>query len=96
MIATLTGVLAVAVPAHGASGWALWERPVDPATGQPQTEWQRTRVFEAERWCKGAMTTAINQTLQAGSKGGRRDSKAKVLEYQCHPESEDPRGPTNR
>jgi hypothetical protein len=42
------------------------------------------------------MTTAINQTLRAGSTGGRLDPKAKISEYQCLPEGTDPRGATDR
>ncbi|HSL51276.1 MAG TPA: hypothetical protein VK878_19555 [Candidatus Deferrimicrobiaceae bacterium] len=90
LIATLAGVLTVAPAAHPESAWTLWERPVNPATGQPQSEWQRRQRFEGERWCKAAMTRAINQTLAAGWKGGRWNPNAKVTEYQCLPESADP------
>ena len=88
-LALLGGVLAVAPAARAESRWTLWERPVDlnsSATG----EWRQTRTFEAQRWCKGAMTTAINQSLLAGSKGGRIDPNAKIKEYQCQPEGENP------
>jgi hypothetical protein len=89
LLALFGGVLAVAPAACAENRWTLWERPVDlnsPATG----EWRRTQTFEAQRWCKGAMTTAINQNLLAGWKGGRLDPKAKITEYQCVPEGERP------
>jgi hypothetical protein len=83
-------VLAVGTAAGAESRWTLWERAVD-VNGQNRGEWRRTQVYEGERWCKGAMTTAINRTLRARWKGGRWDPKAKVVEYQCLPETEKPR-----
>lgn len=96
LVATLAGVLAGGGAAHGETGWTLWERPVDAATGQPRRDWQRRQSFEAERWCRGAMTTAINQTFRAGSTGGRWDPRGKVTEYQCLPEGTDPREATGQ
>jgi hypothetical protein len=95
LVASLGAALGAAA-AHAGTGWTLWERPVDAASGQPRGDWQRRGSFEAERWCRGAMTTAINQTLRAGSTGGRLDPKAKISEYQCLPEGTDPRGATDR
>ena len=89
LLALLGGLLAVAAVARAESRWTLWERPVDlnsPAKG----DWRPTQVFEAERWCKGVMTTAINRNLLAGRRGGRLDPKAKITEYQCLPEGELP------
>jgi hypothetical protein len=83
-------MLAVAASARAENQWTLWERPVDlnsPANG----EWRRTQTFEAERWCRGAMTTAVNRNLLAGWRGGRLDPKAKITEYQCLREGEPPR-----
>jgi hypothetical protein len=40
------------------------------------------------------MTRAINRTLGAQWKDGRWNPRAKVLEFQCLPETEDPRRPT--
>ena len=88
-LALLGGVLAVA-PAAAEDRWILWERPVDLKTGA-SGEWRRTETFEAQRWCKGAMTNAINQNLLAGRKDGRLDPNAKMKEYQCQPEGERPR-----
>lgn len=87
-------LLALAPSAQGQDGWALWERPVDPRTGQPGGDWQRRQTFEAERWCRGEMTRSINRTLGAQWKDGRWNPRAKVLEFQCLPETEDPRRPT--
>jgi hypothetical protein len=91
LVAALAGALAGAGSLHAQTGWALWQRPVDTSTGQPRDAWKRLEVFEAERWCKGAMTRAINQTLAAGEKGGRRDPKVPLSEFQCLPAGQDPR-----
>ena len=82
-------MLAVAPAACAEDRWVLWERPVDLNTAAPG-EWRRTQTFEAQRWCKGAMTTAINQNQLAGRKGGRLDPNAKIMEYQCQAEGERP------
>jgi hypothetical protein len=89
LLTLLGGMLAVAPAAHADNRWALWGRPVDlksAATG----EWRHIETFDAQRWCKGAMTTAINQSVQAGRAGGPADAKAKITEYQCLPEGEHP------
>ena len=91
LVAGLCTLLALAASAHAGNGWVLWERPMNPSTGQPQGEWRSRQVFDAERWCRGEMTRAINRTLGAGWKGGRWYPPAKVAEFQCLPEGEDPR-----
>ena len=86
-------MLAVApavVSAVAEDQWTLWERPVDINTAAAG-EWRRAQTFDAQRWCKGAMTTAINQNQSAGRKGGRLDPNAKIKEYQCQPEGQRPR-----
>jgi hypothetical protein len=95
-IAVLVGALAVSAAAHAESGWVLWERPVDSSTGQGGSPWQKRQRFEAERWCRGAMTRAINQTLTGALKRGRWDPRAKVTEYQCLPEGTEPPKPASR
>jgi hypothetical protein len=90
VVASLVAALGSAGAAPAETGWTLWERPIDAATGQPRRDWQRRESFDAERWCRGAMTTAINQAFRAGSPGGRRDAKREVSEYQCLPEGADP------
>ncbi|HSE04134.1 MAG TPA: hypothetical protein VLK35_08300 [Methylomirabilota bacterium] len=91
LIATLAAVLAAGA-AHAQSAWVLWERPVPADSRQPPGAWQRREVFDAERWCKGAMTRAINQTLASTVKDGRWDPHAKISEFQCQPDGADPRG----
>ena len=90
VVASLVAALGAAGAAPAETGWTLWERPIDAATGQPRRDWQRRQSFEAERWCRGAMTTAINQALRAGSSGGRRNARGEVSEYRCLPEGADP------
>ena len=84
--------VAVAGPAAAEEKWVLWDRPLDNK-GQRQGDWRRGPVFDAERWCKGAMTTAINQALtqQAQSQTAPVRTKPTLSEYQCFPESVDPR-----
>lgn len=74
-------------PAGADETWVLWERPLD-LNGQKHGEWHRGPVFDRERWCKGAMTTAINQAL---TELGKKESKGKASEYQCLPGNVDPR-----
>lgn len=68
----------------------LWERPLD-VKGQPSGTWRRARAFESERWCKGAMTTAINEALKP--RVHKDGSRIKLVEYQCLPAGADPSGP---
>ena len=96
LIAMLAGALTVAPAAHAETAWILWERPVNSTTGSAQGGWQGRGRFEAERWCRGAMTRAINQTLAAGMKANRLDPRAKLMEYQCLPEGADPRAPATK
>ena len=69
----------------------LWERQLD-VKGQPSGEWRRKQVFETERWCKGAMTTAINETLMPKDRQAA-GAKRKLFEYQCLPGTVDPAAP---
>ena len=91
-LAALCALLALVGSAHGQNGWVLWARAMDARTGQPDGAWQRRQAFDAERWCRGEMTRAINRTLGAQWKDGRWNPQAKVVEFQCLPEGEDPRG----
>jgi hypothetical protein len=86
----MLAVAPAAGPAVAQDQWILWERPLDINTSAAG-EWRRTQTFDAQRWCKGAMTTAINRNQSAGQKGGRPDPNAKILEYQCQPEGQRPR-----
>ena len=94
--ACLGGLLALMGTAYGETAWMLWERPVDLSTGEPRGEWRTRQSFEAERWCRGEMTRAINRTLGAtGSKtkGKTRERAPTIAEFQCLPEGEDPQRP---
>jgi hypothetical protein len=86
------GVVAVVGPAAAEEKWVLWDRPLD-SNGRQQGDWRRGPMFDGERWCKGAMTTAINQALtrQAQSQNAPVRTKPTLSEYQCFPESADPR-----
>ncbi len=89
LLATLCWI-APSQPAQAESEWTLWERQLD-GKGQPSGEWRRKRKFETERWCKGAMTTTINETLMPKEKpaaGAKR--KLELFEYQCLPATVDP------
>jgi hypothetical protein len=78
------------VPAQAANEWMLWERPLD-VKGQPSGAWRRTRTFESERWCKGAMTSAINEAVRP--KDPKEEPKTSLAEYQCLPSGSDPASP---
>jgi hypothetical protein len=90
LLATLCWI-AAGVPAHAENEWLLWERQLD-GTGQPNGEWRRKQGFESERWCKGAMTTRINETLMP-KEGPVAGAKRKLFEYQCLPGTLDPASP---
>lgn len=89
LLAMLVGQFTVAMVATAQSEWALWQRQMG-ASGQPLSAWRRTQLFDAERWCKGAMTQAINQSLSAGVTDGRRDPRLPITEYQCLPAAQGP------
>jgi hypothetical protein len=91
LLATLCW-LAPCLPAQAANEWTLWERQLD-GKGQPSSEWRRKQGFESERWCKGAMTTAINETLMPKERPVA-GAKRKLHEYQCLPGTTDPAAPT--
>lgn len=82
LVAALCGLLGLAAAARADTAWVLWERSLD-YTGQADGDWSRKQVFEGERWCKGAMTNLVNLTLMR--------KKKHVAEYQCLPETADPR-----
>jgi len=82
--------LATSVSAEGV--WVLWARPCDLKAQTCAGEWQRRQVFDAERWCKAAQTAAVNQALTLeGIRASWR--KGIIVEYQCLPDTVDPRGP---
>lgn len=83
-------LLAFATPGRAEDGWVLWEHPQD-VKRQRYGEWRRGQAFEAERWCRGAMTVAINQALTPEALKAS-ELKGVVVEYQCFPANVDPRG----
>ena len=90
----LGGLLVLIGTAYAETAWTLWERPVDLSTGEPRGEWRTRQSFEAERWCRGEMTRAINQTLGATEnkpKSKTRERAPTIAEFQCLPEGKDPR-----
>jgi hypothetical protein len=90
--AVLGGLLTLTPAAEANTAWRLWERPVDLRTGEPRGEWQSRDRFEAERWCRGAMTRAINQSIEAGGVKSKSQERApNISEFQCLPEGQDPR-----
>ena len=92
LLATL-GAIAPSLPAQAANEWTLWERQLD-GKGQPSGEWRRKQGFDTERWCRGAMTTAINDTLMPKERPPA-GAKRKLLEYQCLPGTLGPAAPTS-
>jgi hypothetical protein len=88
----LLGCLAVAASAGAEGGWVLWARTCDVKSQTCAGEWRRRQTYEAERWCRAARTTLVNQAF---TREGRETiaAKGKVVEYQCLPSSVDPGGP---
>ena len=96
MIAAIVGavlcwLLALATSALAEGAWILWARTCDVRSQECGGEWQRQQMYEAERWCRAARTVAVNQALtpQGRQVASRRGT---VPEYQCLPDTVDPRG----
>jgi len=88
--ASLCWVLAVASPAGAEGAWVLWARSCDGRSQVCGGEWQRRETYEAERWCRAARTTAVDQALTPAA---REAAKETVVEYECLPDTADPRRP---
>ena len=90
--AMLCWLLAPTTSTLADGGWVLWARTCDVRSQVCGGEWQRQQTYEAERWCRAARTVAVNQAL---TPAGRQVANARgiVPEYQCFPDSMDPRGP---
>ena len=82
-------VLDTSALAEGA--WALWVRTCKAGSQECGGEWQRGQTYEAERWCRAARTVAVNRALTTA---GRKpvNTRGLVPEYQCFPDTVDPRG----
>lgn len=90
--AVLCWVLALATSAGAEGAWVLWARTCDVRSQVCGGEWQRGRTYEAERWCRADRTAFINQALTPkGIKAA--NARRAVVEYQCLPDTVDPRGP---
>jgi hypothetical protein len=63
-------------------GWVLWARKCDVRSRECAGPWQRSRNFDAERWCRAARTSAVDAELREAAPAGRGMSH----EYQCLPE----------
>jgi hypothetical protein len=79
---TLLGGLSVSAPVAAAETWVLWARPCDLAGQTCTGDWQRRETFDAERWCKAALTTAVNKALTPEARQAAL-TKGVVLEYRC-------------
>lgn len=70
----------------------LWARSCDIRSQVCEGEWRRVQAYEAERWCRAARSNAVNEGLTA--EGYQTAMKRGfVVEYQCLPDTVDPRGP---
>ena len=76
-------------PAHADGAWVLWARTCSLKGSSCSGEWQQRQKYEAERWCRAARTTLVNQALtrEAQEVAARRGT---VLDYQCLPDSVKP------
>jgi hypothetical protein len=91
-LALLLGCLAVAASADAEGGWVLWARTCGVESQTCAGHWRRRQTYEAERWCRAARTTLVNQAFTR--KGWETTvAKGEVTEYQCLPSSVDPAGP---
>ena len=84
--------LAIATAAHADGGWVLWARSCNVKTETCGSDWQRRQTYEAERWCRAARATLVNQALTPEARETAM-KRGTVVEYQCLPDSTDPRGP---
>ena len=84
--------LAVAAAAQADGGWVLWARSCNVKSQTCGGDWQRRETYEAERWCRAARATLVNQALTPEARETAM-RKGSVVEYQCLPDSTDPRGP---
>ncbi|MFI5374509.1 MAG: hypothetical protein ACHQ8D_07755 [Candidatus Rokuibacteriota bacterium] len=91
MLSCLVG----ATSAHSEGAWVLWARTCNVKTQTCTGPWRRRDTYEAERWCRAARTTLVNQAF---TQEGREtaETRGTLVEYQCLPGSVDPPGPTGK
>ena len=89
------GCLVGPTSAHSGDAWVLWARTCNVKTQTCTGPWRRRASYEAERWCRAARATLVNQALtQEGRKAA--EARGTVVEYQCLPGSVDPSAPTGK
>jgi len=70
-VTMLLGGLSVSAPVAAAETWVLWARPCDLAGQKCTGDWHRRETFDAERWCKAALTTASTRRSRRRPAGPR-------------------------
>jgi hypothetical protein len=95
-VAVVWWLLAIATSSALADGTSvLWSRACDIRNAVCDGEWQRVQAYEAERWCRAARIAAVDWglTIKGRQTAERRGA---VMEYQCLPDTVDPRGPKGK
>ena len=86
----LCWLLTVATSASADGTSVLWARSCDIRSQVCDGGWRRLQAYEAERWCRAARSSAVNEGLTAeGYQTAMR--RGVVVEYQCLPDTVDPR-----
>jgi len=89
------GCLVGPTSARSGDAWILWARTCNVKTQTCAGPWRRRDSYEAERWCRAARATLVNQAF---TQEGRETAEARgtVVEYQCLPGSVDPSAATGK
>jgi hypothetical protein len=85
-LVSLTG----AWSARADGSWVLWTRTCSVKAQPCSAEWRKRQTYEAERWCRAARTTLINQAFSQEAQE-LTAARGTLIDYQCLPESVDPR-----
>jgi hypothetical protein len=75
---------------HADGSWVLWTRTCSVKAQPCGAEWRKRQTYEAERWCRAARTTLINQAFSQEAQE-LTAARGTLIDYQCLPESVDPR-----
>ena len=67
------GCLVGATSAHSGDAWVLWARTCNVKTQTCTGPWRRRDSYEAERWCRAARATLVNQAF---TQEGRETAQA--------------------
>ena len=76
--------------ARADGSWVLWTRTCSVKAQPCSAEWRKRQTYEAERWCRAARTTLINQAFSQEAQE-LTAARGTLIDYQCLPESVDPR-----